>query len=286
MSVTQTAADQNYSERQNDENSAQYMEYNQTETLEMANRTIYQISRIITVQTEPHIFEWGSIVVTVPMIALLLYLATRSAFPKDVFKYLAMQHLLVGYVHVLCLTFYVSIDSDVEIFSSLLEEIASLIDLVSVLTTSCIAWIIFLRLFLFRDGEELYDIKGVTLFATLFLPIIQGYESLVNMLNSDDFLISTLRLTSILLIMCVSFSALCVTVICFLSNFMSLPKSRALFSIGHLLLFISSDIILLRFNFESQSELLWLWDVLLYSRLVLEIIWYCIYDCFLKEYVF
>lgn len=245
----------------------------------------YQVDKMNITETEFEIFPPCTAALTVLIVSFLIYILVCSALPKDVFKYLAMQHLLTGYLHVLCVTLY-HYFLPLSIYSTIILFIATSLDLVLTYTTSCIAWIVFLRLYLFKDGEDLYTITGVTVFSSIFLCIIKGYEMLMNAFDDDSFLVPTLRLTSILLIMCISFSVLCITLLCVLSTLVNISVPQSIFAIFHISLLLLSDITLLRFNFDSGSNLDMLWSSLLFIRLVVEVIWYFVHDQFLYKIVF
>lgn len=217
------------------------------------------------------------LILTVFIALMILYITIWSRTPKGVYKSLALEHIFTGYVHIACITLY-TFNLPVSC-TTMIENVFVNLDIIITLTTACLSWIIFLRLFLFTNGESLYNMKEVTLFSTLSLFCIQFYECVMDFVDVDWNLMSALRLTSVLLIMSVPVTVFLLLLKSLLTPSADVPKSQALFFMSYLLFFISSDLILLGFNLYSKNSGI-IWSVLLYVRLGVEMVWYIICDCF------
>lgn len=216
------------------------------------------------------------LILTVFIAVLILYISIWSRTPKGIYKSLALEHIFTGYLHIVTITLY---NFNLPIYCMvMIEDVFMNLDVVITLTTACLSWIIFLRLFLFRNGESLYNMKEITLFSTLSLIFIQFYEFIMDIPDELN-LTSALRLTSVLLIMAVPVTVFLLLFKSLLTPSCGVPKSQALFFMLYQLFFILSDLTLLMFNLDSEQST-YPWSALLYVRLVVEMVWYIFCDCY------
>lgn len=230
------------------------------------------------------VYFWSFPVLTVFTTSLLLYITLCSKLPEDLYRCLALQHLLSSYLHIACITIY-NLNFPIPYLDDILEEPYSCMDLVITFTTACLSWIIFLRVFMFRNGEKLYNMKELTIFSSLSLAIIEGYEYLISFIDLEFNMVSALRMTSVLLLMALPIAVFFLLMKSLFSSTTEVPKFQAVFFMTYLLFFITSDILLFRFNLYSVSIWTRLWSILLSLRLVIEILWYIICDRYLSNFL-
>ncbi|KAF9812951.1 hypothetical protein SFRURICE_016021 [Spodoptera frugiperda] len=152
------------------------------------------------------VHPWCLLAVTILLLALAIYMSIWSKIPEELYRCLAIQHIMVSYLHVTCLTFYnKNWTLDLDLLDTFLDETYSQLDLIIVFTTASLSWIVFLRMFLFRNGEELYTLKEITIFSTLSIAVIEAYQQMMELIESPQIVIDGLRLTCVLLIMSVPF---------------------------------------------------------------------------------
>lgn len=251
---------------------------------EVENTDLYNYYGMNITQPDSVAFinPWSLAMVTFLLVILVFYLNISSKLPEELYRCLALEHLASGCLQVTCLTFY-NLNFDIELLSDALEEAYSSMDLVITLTTACLSWIIFLRVFLFRNGEKLYSLKQLTIFSTLSMGVIEAYEWLISLVASDP-LFPALRLTSVLLIMSVPVVVFMLLLKSLLTPSSEVPKFQALFFMAYLLMFISSDMLLLRFNLHSVSSCSLLSSIFLYLRLGVETVLYIVFDRYMSHF--
>lgn len=231
------------------------------------------------------VHPWCLLAVTILLLALAIYMSIWSKIPEELYRCLAIQHIMVSYLHVTCLTFYnKNWILDLDILDTFFEETYSQLDLIITFTTASLSWIVFLRMFLFRNGEELYTLKEITIFSTLSIAVIEAYQQMMELIESPQIVIDGLRLTCVLLIMSVPFVVILLLLRSLFSSTSEVPKCQALFFMAYLLLFLLSDGFLLRFNLYKKNSFVLLWSVLLYVRLVVEIVFYVVFDRYLTSF--
>lgn len=229
------------------------------------------------------IHPWGLAVVIIFLAALILYIGLWSKIPEELYRLLALQHVGFGCLQVTCLALY-NLKFRVAFFNDILEDAYSSLDLVVTFTTACLSWIVFLRVFLFRNGEELYSLKQMTIFSSLSIAVIETYEWLMSLVEVSSSLLPALRLTSVLLIMSVPVVVFVLLLKSFITTSSEVPKFQAVFFMAYLLMFIGSDVLLLRFNLHCDSSYMLLWSIFLYLRLLVEIALYIVFDRYLSHF--
>lgn len=228
-------------------------------------------------------FPWSFTLVVIFLSGLIVYIGICSKIPEELYRRLALQHLASGFIQVTCLTIY-NLKFNMEFVNEMLDDAYGSLDLVITFTTACLAWVVFLRVFLFRNGEELYSLKQLTIFSTMSIAIIEAYEWLMSLVETSSSLLPALRLTSVLMIMSLPVVVFMLLVKSLLSSSSDVPKFQALFFMAYLLMFIASDVLLLRFNLHSETSFMLLWSIFLYLRLVFEIVLYILFDRYLSHF--
>uniref|UniRef100_A0A2H1WTQ0 SFRICE_023255 n=1 Tax=Spodoptera frugiperda TaxID=7108 RepID=A0A2H1WTQ0_SPOFR len=133
------------------------------------------------------VHPWCLLAVTILLLALAIYMSIWSKIPEELYRCLAIQHIMVSYLHVTCLTFYnKNWTLDLDLLDTFLDETYSQLDLIIVFTTASLSWIVFLRMFLFRNGEELYTLKEITIFSTLSIAVIEAYQQMMELIESPQ----------------------------------------------------------------------------------------------------
>lgn len=228
---------------------------------------------------------WGS-VYTWLVIIIGLVIQCFSKKTKNLNRFIHKQHIYCGVIHLSLLNLYYIVS---ECYTWLLYEQITFFSLMTPVWTACIAWKMFLNIFLFVNGEDMYTKKGILKFVTISIGIIIMYEELIIVLfnlmycfvpDVDHVVVPAVRMTSILIIMALTWEIFLVTL--FYSLIPSKVNRKLSFSyILHLFLLQVSDSILAGFRIDVWKQQADgyrsnLSTILLCVRLNLEILWFLV----------
>lgn len=230
------------------------------------------------------------------VIICVFFLTGYFKWYGQIYNYLSVKHYLIGLLQLLCVTLdYSTLLCEQK---NLLKYFIYYLDLVILLWSQLMSCLVYLQLFLFGFDYDIYNKVQVNIFIYLSAVIVFFYEQLLLYIIFDlieeSSLGSAVRLTSLLLITCISPTVFCLTFLyLFRKNRIFLKFS--IFFLFHLFVFIVSDFGLIwHFIVINDSNEKWMETtvtqkrvatLLLCIRLFVEEIWFIFSHDFVKRHI-
>lgn len=201
---------------------------------------------------------------------LTVYKPSLSA--KGSYNYLAIQHILTGYFHIISILLYNIIDFDQ--LQNLIFMIYYSFDILLTLITSCYSVILVLKLFWQINVTK----KCISLFLTIFVALLEVSEEMYSWISTS----TSSDTHFVIIIILLSISAFIYVLYPILSfrNY-SLSTSESRYFVSTLLIFILSDIFFLFYSIYTTTVYGNYFAIILISSIILQILW-----CIICQIVF
>lgn len=237
------------------------------------NECLYEGSELIKLDSPIDTLNICYSCVSVSIIIFSLYLIHNYQITKDLLNFICLKHIYSNYFHVSCIFLY-NIDEIDETVVYLVKEVFVFFDLIIPLYTLCLSVVIYLRLFFNVNSNDLYNKKQISGFVAASVSIVEVFEFFfVNIADETSNLEPALRVATVLLAMSGAISLFLISLVSLLRN-NDLNTDKSLLFVLSLMINIFCDLVLLFYNLNISYNFKYVFLVLLFVRVEIQIVWF------------